>query len=345
MSTVVDYKTIAVSFCMCVSSYTVCAGDYNEVFPTGTVWEEVYAEPGETLDTSHTIRYEIGSIFADAGSNDVLQKYKYNGKELDRMHGLNFYDYGARQYDPILGHFTQMDPLCEKYYNFHPYAYCMNNPMNAVDPDGKDWIYANYSGNFFFFFDSRVTSMEDVINIYYNGEKRNTYDIEYKGANFRVMIPNRESIDFYNFHSDGTYSKNGALTYAETDFKSLHIGSSNYTKIESINNNWYGNYLGPSNPYLFEKRNSYSYAVPPIDDLDYAVFLHDKGYDNFGAVGASGVLLNCKVWKEDALLALRSAYSYYHSPSDLENKRFWAKSAYMLFAPLSLYKYTLIKNK
>ena len=31
-----------------------------------------------------------------------LQPYKYNGKELDLMHGLNTYDYGARQYDPIL---------------------------------------------------------------------------------------------------------------------------------------------------------------------------------------------------------------------------------------------------
>ena len=81
--------------------------------------------------------YPLGGTFAEGGTNDSFQKYKYNGKELDRMHGLNLYDYGARQYDPILGRFTQMDPLCEKYYNFHPYAYCMNNPVNAVDPDGR----------------------------------------------------------------------------------------------------------------------------------------------------------------------------------------------------------------
>ena len=30
-----------------------------------------------------------------------------------------------------------MDPLCEKYYGISPYAYCGNNPMNVVDPDGK----------------------------------------------------------------------------------------------------------------------------------------------------------------------------------------------------------------
>lgn len=90
--------------------------------------------------------YPLGGIYADKGKNEALQKYKYNGKELDRMHGLNFYDYSARQYDPILGMFTQIDPLCEKYYNFHPYAYCLNNPVIAVDLDGKStWVI--YQGN------------------------------------------------------------------------------------------------------------------------------------------------------------------------------------------------------
>lgn len=81
--------------------------------------------------------YPFGAIYSDAGFNDATQHYKYNGKELDRMHGLNFYDYGARQYDPLLGMFTQMDPLAEKYYGISPYAYCANNPVMLVDPDGN----------------------------------------------------------------------------------------------------------------------------------------------------------------------------------------------------------------
>ena len=71
-------------------------------------------------------------------SNDKVQRYKYNGKELDRMHGLNWYDYHARQYDGAMGQFTSMDQLCEKYYNVSPYAYCHDNPMNRIDPDGRD---------------------------------------------------------------------------------------------------------------------------------------------------------------------------------------------------------------
>ena len=52
------------------------------------------------------------------------------------LHGLNLYDYGARLYDPLVGQFTSMDPLCEKYYSVSPYAYCAGNPVNRIDVDG-----------------------------------------------------------------------------------------------------------------------------------------------------------------------------------------------------------------
>ena len=64
------------------------------------------------------------------------QPYKYNGKEFERKDGLNWMDYGARHYDAALGRFTTMDPLAEKYYALSPYAYCGNNPINRIDPDG-----------------------------------------------------------------------------------------------------------------------------------------------------------------------------------------------------------------
>ena len=72
------------------------------------------------------------------GSNDQgFQPYKYNGKELDRVHGLDWYDYGARRYDPAYCLFTQMDPLAEKYPHLSPYVYCAGNPVRYVDPDGR----------------------------------------------------------------------------------------------------------------------------------------------------------------------------------------------------------------
>ena len=84
--------------------------------------------------------YPFGAPYVDATAVkcDSLQPYKYNGKELDLMHGLNTYDYGARQHDPILCRWDRIDPLCEKYYSTSPYAYCNNTPINALDPAGKD---------------------------------------------------------------------------------------------------------------------------------------------------------------------------------------------------------------
>nr|WP_308446802.1 RHS repeat-associated core domain-containing protein [Flavobacterium collinsii] len=43
----------------------------------------------------------------------VENKYKYNGKELLDELGLNFYDYGWRNYDPALGRLMSIDPLAE----------------------------------------------------------------------------------------------------------------------------------------------------------------------------------------------------------------------------------------
>ena len=83
--------------------------------------------------------YPFGAPYADATASKGadVQPYKYNGKELDRMHGLDTYDYGARQYDPVLARWDRMDPLCEKFYSTSPYAYCANNPVRFIDPDGQ----------------------------------------------------------------------------------------------------------------------------------------------------------------------------------------------------------------
>ena len=64
--------------------------------------------------------------------------YIKHGKQLDMMHGLNTYDYGARQYAPTLGRWDRMDPLCEKYYSVSPYAYCGNNPVRLRDRAGME---------------------------------------------------------------------------------------------------------------------------------------------------------------------------------------------------------------
>lgn len=77
--------------------------------------------------------YPFGGTFASTSS---VQPYKYNGKELDRKGGLDWYDYGARHYDAALGRWHAVDPMAEKYYGVSPYNYCLNNPFKLIDPNG-----------------------------------------------------------------------------------------------------------------------------------------------------------------------------------------------------------------
>ena len=58
----------------------------------------------------------------------------------------------ARYYHPTLSIWLSVDPMSDKYPGVSPYAYCGNNPVKLVDPDGKeigdyfDW-YGRYLGN------------------------------------------------------------------------------------------------------------------------------------------------------------------------------------------------------
>ncbi|MBI4208504.1 MAG: hypothetical protein HY538_02205 [Deltaproteobacteria bacterium] len=66
------------------------------------------------------------------GWGEGATAYLYTGQELDAESAL--YDYGARSYDAALSRFVSADPVLGN----PPYSYVQNNPIQRIDPNGKD---------------------------------------------------------------------------------------------------------------------------------------------------------------------------------------------------------------
>lgn len=82
-----------------------------------------FGEDEEFHDQQEVV--EIGSVLFNTRTNEVVGLVE----ERDSLTELS---------PEIIS--ISIDPHCEKYYSVTPYAYCMNNPVNCIDPDGKDVI-------------------------------------------------------------------------------------------------------------------------------------------------------------------------------------------------------------
>ena len=96
----------------------------------------VVREDGAVVESNEY--YPYGGLFSATPS---AQPYKYGSKELDRTHGLDWYDSKARFYDPLLGRANSIDKKAGDYTWLSPYLWCAANPIKFVDPDGKSPIY------------------------------------------------------------------------------------------------------------------------------------------------------------------------------------------------------------
>ncbi len=100
----------------------------------------------EAVPVQHISYMPSGAVIKD--SQPSLQKMKFTGKELVTMHGWDMYDSGARFQYRAMPRFSSIDPMCEKYYSISPYAYCLNDQVRYVDPDGRSYSEFDKKGNY-----------------------------------------------------------------------------------------------------------------------------------------------------------------------------------------------------
>ena len=118
----------------------------------GSVRAVVDGVSGEVVETNDY--YPFGSRWNTAANLTAnTNRFRYNSKEEQSSlypesvrNAVSYIDYGARQYDPVVGRWFAQDPLSEKYYGISPYAFCHNNAVKNIDSDGNIPFLANLIG-------------------------------------------------------------------------------------------------------------------------------------------------------------------------------------------------------
>lgn len=172
------------------------------------------------------------NLKAAAPSAPLLYQYKFGEKEFQNELSLNLYDFGARNYDPALGRWMNIDPLAEVSRRFSPYTYANDNPVFFIDPDGMMAIGSNGTGDpskeqIDGVDENEVTDPPTGIirpngTVYTDGDKTWVYDAEtntWVGQNgaenvsneiplAEVIVPKKQKEKEWKYYSSGAYGWN-----------------------------------------------------------------------------------------------------------------------------------------
>jgi len=103
----------------------------------------------QIINTSGSVvRYYTYEPFGEVLEEDgTLTNYMmFTGQYFDTE--IDQYYLRARQYDPHISRFTARDPVLgrlQEPLTLHVYLYCINDPVNKIDPFGRDYIDFNFT--------------------------------------------------------------------------------------------------------------------------------------------------------------------------------------------------------
>jgi RHS repeat-associated protein len=139
---------------------------------------QVQRTPGTVLELNDY--YPYGYLINDlsfSSNLSPLNKYKFNGKELQTDLNWGVEDFGARHYDPVVPHWLQVDPLAEQYRRWTPFNFGDDNPVRFIDPDGMGYSdFKDIDGNLVAHVDDgsnavyQQTGSEETLHYEFSGE-------------------------------------------------------------------------------------------------------------------------------------------------------------------------------
>lgn len=126
------------------SGQVLCQHDGDHSAPRYFYIHDRLGSIRQIIDTSaNVVKYytyeSFGEVLEEDGalSNNMIFTGQYFDAEIDQ------YYLRARQYDPHIGRFTARDPIDGQFkqpLTLHKYLYCINDPINGIDPKGrKTW--------------------------------------------------------------------------------------------------------------------------------------------------------------------------------------------------------------
>jgi RHS repeat-associated protein len=170
---------------------------------------------GYTADILSATDYYPGGMIMPGRKFSRGYRYGFNGKEkVDEISGEgNAYDFDARMYSPRIGRWFSTDAHSKAFSS--PYNYVQNNPVNRIDPDGKDDIHFFVITRYFPMNLPCSTGVKSVMASYTTAEfvviKTNGPD---KFYHHKVDKHGDKTTEFYPFDMD----KRSGLTKTDVPF-------------------------------------------------------------------------------------------------------------------------------
>lgn len=181
------------------------------------------------------MQYYPSGLMWDVSSGAIEHPYRNNGKGFIEAHGLNEYDSQARMYYAPIMRTTTMDPLAEKYYHISPYAWCGNNPTNAIDPEGR----AVYNFNTFGEYIGKTTQDGAHFGAMYGDNGQLIFTFEFADPINDPEAIDHGKIDQVQIVTDEQISE--ILTKSGVEDKNNKANKYSYILIESNSSNIDGN--------------------------------------------------------------------------------------------------------